>query len=234
MFQEKSLTRIGIASSERRNRNNLSRVGETASQRTHNPQLIVQLDYPLPNSQDYFKKFEPLTVVVPYSKINEVRQKCGCKMRSIKIFLFTIAAAALTTLVHDVIDVGLLGLLFIIYFLIFAGVIVYWFTLFIGFLLDKFVPKDIQDKIGHALIVWANRQEETSYTTPKKRKSSRQSQSRYKAQYRQSTTWWDVCPPTFENAAISYAEKYKDNNPNAKVRVVEVIDGKVIGTIYSC
>jgi hypothetical protein len=156
-------------------------------------------------------------------------------MRSVKIFLFSsLIAFTLVFLLYDVIEPGFIVLIAVIYFLIALGVIVYWFTLLIGFLLDKFIPKDIQDEVGHALIRWSNNQENIFPSKSRNIRSNKKSQSRYKAQYRQSTTWWDVCPPTSENAAISYAEKYKDNNPNAKVRVVEVIDGKVIGTIYSC
>jgi hypothetical protein len=155
-------------------------------------------------------------------------------MRSLKISLFTLAAMLLTALFYEFIETGFLGLLFIAYFLILGSIVIYWFTLFIGFLLSKIIPEDVQDRIGHALIEYSNNEESIFSQSSKRTRSTKTSQSRYKAQYRQSTTWWDVCPPTFENAAISYAEKYKDNNPNTKVRVVEVVDGKVIGTIYSC
>lgn len=60
--------------------------------------------------------------------------------------------------------------------------------------------------------------------------------SSYKAQYRKRnmTSWWDVCPSTFESAAINHADNYKSRNPDAMVRVVEVKNGRIVGTIYSC
>lgn len=159
-------------------------------------------------------------------------------MTSIKVFLYTLVTMLVPVwlIVTETVDNELPGVVIFLQLLILVGVILYWFTLFIGFLLSKIIPEDVQNRIGHALIEYSNSQEDESIfpSTSRRTRKTKTSQSRYKAQYRQSTTWWDVCPPTFENAAISYAEKYKGNNPNAKVRVVEVIDSKVVGTIYSC
>lgn len=41
--------------------------------------LVGAVSSKVPRFQDYFNKFGPLTVIVPYSKINEVWQKCGVK-----------------------------------------------------------------------------------------------------------------------------------------------------------
>ena len=152
------------------------------------------------------------------------------------IFKFVIAiltCITVTIMFMDYIEPGLLGALFVIYFLAIAGLILYGITRFLLWLIDKIVPREIMDAAALKLI---ERQEQFDafQKTQKRGGSFKSSESRYKAQYRQSTQWWDVCPPTFENAAISYAEKYKDNNPEKKVRVVEVVNGKIVGTTYSC
>jgi hypothetical protein len=41
--------------------------------------LVGAVSPKVPRFQDYFDKFGPLTVIVPYSKIDEVWQKCGVK-----------------------------------------------------------------------------------------------------------------------------------------------------------
>lgn len=163
--------------------------------------------------------------------------KCGKSVRDDRmIFKFVIAiltCVTVTIMFMDYIETGLLGALFVIYFLAIAALILYGIVRLLLWLLEKIVPKETIDAVALKLI---ERQEQFDafQKTQKRNSIFKSSQSRYKAQYRQSTQWWDVCPPTFENAAISYAEKYKDNNPEKKVRVVEVVDGKIVGTIYSC
>lgn len=154
-----------------------------------------------------------------------------------KFVMFILASVAMTVIFIDHIETSILGLLFVIYFLAIAGLILYGVVKVLMWLIEKIVPRETIDAVSLKLIENQDRLNEIldfSRTNQKKNNFFKSSESRYKAQYRQSTQWWDVCPPTFENAAINYAEKYKDNNPNKKVRVVEVVDGKIVGTIYSC
>lgn len=56
----------------------------------------------------------------------------------------------------------------------------------------------------------------------------------YQAQVRGGTTWLNIGGTRNEDGAIRSVDYEKSRNPEKRYRVVEIKNGKIIGTVYSC
>lgn len=102
--------------------------------------------------------------------------------------------------------------------------------------LYKEAPENVRERIKHVLwtllILLVKKSDNSSST----RSSSRQDSVEYVPQRMGGTGVWLNVGNSFSNvgAAIASAEYSKKRNPKDAHRVAEKINGKIVGTAYSC